>query len=64
MGSVKNAMLEAADKACSRCEKAEHTRTPECIRCGEPVKLCADCAEEEGDTVTCDYCRHVAEKDD
>jgi hypothetical protein len=35
-----------------------------CIRCGNSIRVCTQCMEQEGSSILCDYCVHMTTKDD
>ena len=48
-------------EGCASCEtlRAESWTTKDCLRCGQQSLFCSDC-----DGEICDYCQHMASKDD
>lgn len=65
MGSSKQMWIEEMEsQRLSCCVCYENTNLgSDCIRCGEPVALCGSCKEQDQSAV-CEYCSHVAGKDD
>lgn len=58
MGSVKQSMLEELDREFAK-------KTAECLRCGEPLNPEEAMASGQmGPPFSCDYCWHMAQKDD
>jgi hypothetical protein len=52
--------LEEQDAtACVGCGTIEIVTTSKCIRCDEDIRSCDGC-----DVTSCDWCRHMSEKDD
>jgi hypothetical protein len=45
---------------CTVCQ--DRQREVRCLRCDEPT-VCRFCAD-QGHSTSCDYCRHIADKDD